>query len=169
MTPATPHPPWCPYIMLEIEPDATEEEIRQAHRRAAKKWHPDVGGDAVMFALTEQAYRIVGNPQRRAAYDTAHGHTHATQPTATPPPAAAPPQAATGRPVLTAVTITTGYLTFTFLTAPAHAAITAVTNPTVANNTATAVTAILTAAATYLTLKWQRRRHNQPTRRTTVR
>jgi molecular chaperone DnaJ len=30
-----------PYHILEITPDATEEQIRQAYRRLAMKYHPD--------------------------------------------------------------------------------------------------------------------------------
>ena len=37
-----------PYKVLEISPGASEEEIKKAHRRLAKKYHPDLNpGDEV--------------------------------------------------------------------------------------------------------------------------
>ena len=61
------------YRLLGIEPDATEAEIKHAYRVAARQLHPDMGsGDAAGFAAATEAYRILGDPARRAEYDADH-------------------------------------------------------------------------------------------------
>ena len=61
------------YRLLGIEPDATEPQIRHAYRVAARQLHPDMGsGDATRFAAATEAYRILGDPTRRAEYDAVH-------------------------------------------------------------------------------------------------
>ncbi len=61
------------YQVLGIEPDATEAQIRHAYRVAARQLHPDMGsGDATRFAAATEAYRILGDPTRRAEYDADH-------------------------------------------------------------------------------------------------
>lgn len=59
-----------PYATLDVGPAATPEEIKRAYRRLAKRFHPDrAGGDADRFARITQAYELLGDPRRRAAYD----------------------------------------------------------------------------------------------------
>ncbi len=58
------------YDILGVSPDANREEIRQVHRRLARKYHPDTGqGDTGAFRLTQQAYEVLSNPVLRKAYD----------------------------------------------------------------------------------------------------
>jgi hypothetical protein len=39
--------PWEAYVLLEIKRDASQGEIKLAHRRLMKKWHPDANDDTV--------------------------------------------------------------------------------------------------------------------------
>lgn len=58
-----------PYEVLGIARDATGPEIRRAYRRAAKKNHPDHGGDAAVFRTVQTAYEVLRDSARRATYD----------------------------------------------------------------------------------------------------
>ena len=61
------------YSILEIGSDATPEQIKDAYRAAAKKYHPDVAGssapDANMFRDVMEAYAVLSVAQSRANYD----------------------------------------------------------------------------------------------------
>ena len=61
------------YAVLGVKPDATEDEIRRAYRKAARKHHPDVNpGDAGAedrFKKLSAAYEVLSNPEKRALYD----------------------------------------------------------------------------------------------------
>lgn len=63
------------YVVLGISPVASADEIRQAYRQLARRWHPDANpGDpkaAEYFKIVNEAYRILGTPELRAAYDDA--------------------------------------------------------------------------------------------------
>ena len=55
-----------------MRPDATAAEIRDAYRRLARRHHPDRGAaDAGAMAAINEAYRVLGDPARRAVYDAA--------------------------------------------------------------------------------------------------
>lgn len=47
------------YETLGIAKDAPAEEVRKAHRRKAKKVHPDAGGDKELFSLVQRAYETL--------------------------------------------------------------------------------------------------------------
>lgn len=57
------------YDALGIAPDATAAEIAAAHRKAAKKHHPDAGGDRDAFERVTRAALVLRDPARRAKYD----------------------------------------------------------------------------------------------------
>ena len=57
------------YEVLHVPPTAEPEVIRSAFRALARRFHPDFGGDqAVMMAINE-AWSVLGDRRRRAAYD----------------------------------------------------------------------------------------------------
>lgn len=59
------------YDVLGIARDATAGEVRAAYRAAARDHHPDAGGDADRMRQLNAAWRVLGDPARRAAYDRA--------------------------------------------------------------------------------------------------
>lgn len=59
------------YDTLGIPPDADADTIKQAFRRVASKAHPDRGGDTARMQAVNRAHGILGDPEKRAAYDAA--------------------------------------------------------------------------------------------------
>lgn len=60
------------YAILGVAPDASQDEIRRAFRRQARRWHPDCNGSpdaAERMAKLNEAYDALGDPKKRAAYD----------------------------------------------------------------------------------------------------
>ncbi len=61
------------YDVLDLDRDATAEEIKAAYYKLAREHHPDVATDSPevtqRFALISEAYRILSDPQRRHQYD----------------------------------------------------------------------------------------------------
>lgn len=63
------HAPVTHYDVLDVPATATAEDIKKAHQRAMKTAHPDVGGNAGLFRLVQEAHETLSDPDRRAAYD----------------------------------------------------------------------------------------------------
>jgi curved DNA-binding protein CbpA len=70
------------YTILGIPPTATLDEIRRAYRKAAFAAHPDRGGSHHLMLRINEAWDVLGNPDKRRAYDL--------QRTSPPAPAARP-------------------------------------------------------------------------------
>ena len=60
------------YEILQINPNADKEMIERIYRLFAKRYHPDnsISGDAEKFNIVTEAYRLLSDPEKRAAYDT---------------------------------------------------------------------------------------------------
>ncbi|XP_056587192.1 dnaJ homolog subfamily C member 21 [Triplophysa dalaica] len=64
----------CHYEVLDVERDATDDDLKKAYRKLALKWHPDKNLDnadeaAERFKLIQAAYDVLSDPQERAWYD----------------------------------------------------------------------------------------------------
>jgi len=60
------------YQTLEIPPLASQQEVKRAYRALAFKYHPDKNPDAYAverFKEIQYAYSIVGDPDKRKAFD----------------------------------------------------------------------------------------------------
>lgn len=57
------------YEVLGIARSASEDEVRHAYRTLVKAAHPDAAGDAARFRRLTEAYDVLTDPARRAAYD----------------------------------------------------------------------------------------------------
>ena len=58
------------FAILEVTSDATPDEVHSAYRRLAKAFHPDhYGGDSEPFQQIHEAYSVLGNPDKRKAYE----------------------------------------------------------------------------------------------------
>jgi curved DNA-binding protein len=57
------------YEILGVKTSATADEIKRAYRKLASQHHPDKGGDVKKFQEIEEAYRTIGDPDKRAQYD----------------------------------------------------------------------------------------------------
>lgn len=58
------------YDTLGVAEDASTAEIRESYRRLARRHHPDRGErDATAMTEINEAYRVLGEPGRRAVYD----------------------------------------------------------------------------------------------------
>lgn len=91
------------YRVLHVQPDAPLEVVRASYRALMARHHPDQGGDHHLAALLNEAWGVLGDPARRAAYDARRqrggqrprtgeeARTAATGRAAPPPPSAPPP------------------------------------------------------------------------------
>ena len=57
------------YAALGVAPAATADEIKVAYRKLAIQHHPDRQGDPEKFKLINDAYEVVGDAEKRKAYD----------------------------------------------------------------------------------------------------
>ena len=64
-----------PYAILGVPRGATPLQVARAHRRLAKRHHPDIHGEADALTRMQRinaAWQILSNPVRRADYDRDH-------------------------------------------------------------------------------------------------
>src|SRR5580704_16359194 len=60
------------YQTLGLQRSASADDIRKAYRRLARKYHPDVSKEAdalERFKQMQEAYEVLKDPKKRAAYD----------------------------------------------------------------------------------------------------
>lgn len=62
-----------PYRILGVLRGADPDQIKAAHRRLAKRFHPDGGaGDEQRFLVVQEAYQLLSDPRRRREWDRHH-------------------------------------------------------------------------------------------------
>ena len=69
------------YDVLGVSKNATEQEIKSAFRKLAKKYHPDVSKEpdaAEKFKEAQEAYSVLSDEQKRKQYDQ-FGHAAFSQ------------------------------------------------------------------------------------------
>src|SRR5579859_6719505 len=60
------------YEVLGVQRNASEDDVKKAFRRLARQYHPDVNkekGAEAQFKEINEAYEILGDAQKRQAYD----------------------------------------------------------------------------------------------------
>ena len=60
------------YEVMGVARDATQDEIKRAYRKLARKYHPDVSKEPqaeVRFKEVGEAYEVLKDPEKRTAYD----------------------------------------------------------------------------------------------------
>ncbi len=61
------------YALLEVSPQATQDEIKRSFRVLARRYHPDANPDdaeaEARFKELARAYETLSDPERRARYD----------------------------------------------------------------------------------------------------
>jgi len=60
------------YKIMGVERDATQDQIKRAYRKLARKYHPDVSKEPdaeARFKEVGEAYEVLKDPEKRAAYD----------------------------------------------------------------------------------------------------
>ena len=58
------------YAAMGVDKNATPEDIKRAHRKLARKYHPDVSKEKdaeVRFKAVAEAYDVLKDPEKRAA------------------------------------------------------------------------------------------------------
>ena len=65
------------YKILGVERGASDDELKKAYRKLARKYHPDVSKEAnakEKFQEVSEAYETLKDKEKRAAYDSLGSH-----------------------------------------------------------------------------------------------
>jgi curved DNA-binding protein len=76
------------YKIMGLERNASQDEIKRAYRKLARKYHPDVSKEAdaeQRFKELGEAYEVLKDPEKRAAYDQLGANWQAGQDFRPPP------------------------------------------------------------------------------------
>ena len=76
------------YLVMGLDKSATPEDIKRAHRKLARKYHPDVSKEKnaeARFKELAEAYDVLKDPEKRAAYDRLGANYKAGQEFQPPP------------------------------------------------------------------------------------
>jgi len=76
------------YEIMGVDRNATQDEIKRAYRKLARKYHPDISKDVdaeEKFKEMGEAYEVLKDPEKRAAYDQL-GQNYKDGQDFTPPP-----------------------------------------------------------------------------------
>lgn len=76
------------YSIMGLERDASQDEIKRAYRKLARKYHPDVSKEAdadALFKELGEAYAVLKDTEKRAAYDELGANWKAGQDFQPPP------------------------------------------------------------------------------------
>ena len=60
------------YDILEVTREASKDEIKRAYRKMARKFHPDISKEPdaeERFKQVGEAYEVLKDAEKRAAYD----------------------------------------------------------------------------------------------------
>ena len=63
------------YEDLQVSPNADQETVERVYRLLAKRYHPDNSqtGSDEKFSIITKAFKVLADPEKRAAYDAKHG------------------------------------------------------------------------------------------------
>ncbi len=76
------------YNTLNVDRKATQDEIKRAYRKLARKYHPDVSKETdaeLKFKELGEAYEVLKDPEKRVAYDQLGSNWNAQQGFKPPP------------------------------------------------------------------------------------
>lgn len=76
------------YEVMGVKRDATQDDIKRAYRKLARKFHPDVSKEVdaeARFKQVGEAYEVLKDPEKRAAYDQLGANFHSGEEFRPPP------------------------------------------------------------------------------------
>ena len=88
------------YEVLGIPSGATTDQIKKKYRELARQFHPDVAQDKTLaqrtFTQINQAYSVLGDPERRAQYNGTLSQDTSAAPQSSVPTQSSPPAQSNG-------------------------------------------------------------------------